>query len=40
MIFRSDTYISELMSDEHYLEWEMKAFAEEHILPETDKVNR
>jgi glutathione S-transferase len=36
---RSDTYISELMSDEHFLEWEMKAFSEEHILPETDKVN-
>lgn len=36
---RSDTYISELMSDEDYLEWEMRAFAEEHILPDTDKVN-
>lgn len=37
---RSDTYISELMSDEHYLEWEMKAFSETHILPETDAVNQ
>jgi glutathione S-transferase len=37
---RSDTYISELMSDEDYLEWEMRAFAETHILPDTDKVNQ
>ncbi|RKQ71231.1 glutathione S-transferase [Litorimonas taeanensis] len=37
---RSDTYISELMSDEDYLEWEMRAFAEDHVLPETDAVNR
>ncbi len=36
---RSDTYISELMSDEDYLEWEMRAFAETHVLPETDRVN-
>lgn len=36
---RSDTYISELMSDEHFLEWEALAFAETHILPETDAVN-
>lgn len=37
---RSDTYISELMSDEDYLEWEMRAFAETHVLPDTDKVNQ
>ena len=36
---RSDTYISELMSDEHFQEWEGMAFAETHILPETDAVN-
>jgi glutathione S-transferase len=36
---RSDTYISELMSDDDFLEWEMKAFSESHILPDTDKVN-
>ncbi|MEL6686408.1 MAG: glutathione S-transferase [Pseudomonadota bacterium] len=36
---RSDTYISELMSDEHFQQWESKAFAETHILPETDAVN-
>jgi glutathione S-transferase len=36
---RSDTYISELMADEHFLEWEALAFAETHILPETDAVN-
>ena len=36
---RSDTYISELMSDEHFQEWEAKAFMETHILPETDAVN-
>jgi glutathione S-transferase len=36
---RSDTYISELMSDEHFQEWEALAFAETHILPETDAVN-
>lgn len=36
---RSDTYISELMSDEHFQEWEAKAFSEAHILPETDAVN-
>ncbi len=37
---RSDTYISELMSDEDYLEWEMRAFTESHILPDTDAVNQ
>ncbi|GLQ20130.1 glutathione S-transferase [Algimonas porphyrae] len=36
---RSDTYISELMSDEHFQEWEALAFAEDHVLPETDAVN-
>lgn len=36
---RSDTYISELMSDEDYLEWESRAFTENHNLPETEKVN-
>lgn len=37
---RADTYISELMSDPDFQNWEMMAFAEEHILPETDAVNR
>ena len=37
---RSDTYISEVMSDPFYLEWEAMAFAETHILPETDAVNQ
>ena len=36
---RADTYISELMSDPDFQEWEAMAFAESHILPETDKVN-
>ena len=36
---RSDTYISELMSDKHFQEWEALAFSETHILPETDAVN-
>ncbi len=36
---RSDTYISELMSDPDYLMWEAQAFTETHILPETDCVN-
>jgi glutathione S-transferase len=36
---RSDVYISELMTDQHYLEWEALAFSETHILPETDAVN-
>ena len=35
----SDTYISEVMSDEDYLEWESRAFLETHELPETDAVN-
>lgn len=36
---RSDTYISELMSDADFQEWEAMAFVESHILLETDKVN-
>lgn len=36
---RSDTYISELMSDEHFQDWEALAFSETHTLPETDAVN-
>jgi len=36
---RSDTYISELMSDHDYLEWEARAFIETHKLPDTDNVN-
>lgn len=36
---RSDTYISELMSDPDFQDWESMAFAETHILPETDAVN-
>jgi len=37
---RADTYISELMSDPDFQNWEMMAFAEEHVLPETDAVNQ
>lgn len=37
---RSDTYISELMADPDFQDWEAKAFIEAHILPETDKVNQ
>lgn len=36
---RADTYISELMSDPDFQDWEAMAFSEAHILPETDKVN-
>ncbi len=36
---RADTYISELMSDPDYHDWEAMAFTETHILPETDAVN-
>lgn len=36
---QTDTYFSELMSDADYQEWEARAFAETHILPETDAVN-
>ena len=37
---RADTYISELMSDSDFQDWEMMAFAEKHVLPDTDAVNR
>lgn len=37
---RSDTYISELMSDPDFQDWEAEAFIETHILPDTDKVNQ
>jgi glutathione S-transferase len=36
---RADIYISELMSDPVFQEWEAMAFSETHILPETDCVN-
>ena len=36
---KADTYISELMSDEDYQDWEALAFVESHVLPETDGVN-
>ncbi|MEP3892310.1 MAG: glutathione S-transferase N-terminal domain-containing protein [Hellea sp.] len=36
---RSDTYISELMADTDFQDWEANAFIETHILPDTDKVN-
>lgn len=36
---RADTYISELMSDPDYLDWEAMAFTEAHTLPDTDSVN-
>ena len=36
---RSDTYISELMSDHDYQDWESEAFIETHVLPDTDCVN-
>lgn len=36
---RADTYISELMSDPDFQEWEARAFVESHVLPETDAVN-
>jgi len=37
---RSDTYISELMADPDFQDWEAEAFIETHILPDTDKVNQ
>jgi len=37
---RSDTYMSELMADPDFQDWEANAFVETHILPETDKVNQ
>lgn len=36
---RADTYISEIMSDPDYQDWEALAFIETHVLPETDAVN-
>ena len=36
---KADTYISELMSDPDYQDWEGMAFQEAHILPDTDAVN-
>lgn len=35
----TDTYISELMSDEDYLDWEAEGLIETWELPETDAVN-
>jgi glutathione S-transferase len=35
---KGDTYISELMADEDYLEWEMSGLAEVWELPDTDMV--
>ena len=37
---KSDTYISELMSDIDYMDWEADAMVEPWDLPETDKINR
>lgn len=37
---RSDTYISELMSDADFQDWEMQAFSETHIISKTEDVNR
>lgn len=37
---RSDTYISELMADADFQDWEANAFIETHILPKTDEVNQ
>jgi len=36
---KADTYISELMSDPDYQDWESLAFVESHTLPVTDAVN-
>ena len=36
---KTDTYISELMADEDYLDWEADALIEPWDLPETDKVS-
>ncbi|MGJ8563676.1 MAG: glutathione S-transferase N-terminal domain-containing protein [Alphaproteobacteria bacterium] len=36
---RADTYISEIMSDPDYQDWEAMAFTETHVLPDTDSVN-
>jgi len=37
---KADTYISELMSDMDYMDWEADAMVEPWDLPETDEVNR
>ena len=37
---KSDTYISELMSDPDYMDWEADAMVEPWDLPRTDAVNR
>lgn len=36
---RADTYISELMSDDDFLEWEIAGLSETWKLPDTDAVN-
>lgn len=36
---KADTYISELMADEDYLDWEAEALIEPWELPDTDKVS-
>lgn len=36
---KTDTYISELMSDEDYLDWEADALIEPWQLPETDNIS-
>ena len=36
---RSDTYISELMSDPDFQDWEAKAFIETQTIPDTDNTN-
>lgn len=36
---KADTYISELMADEDYLNWEADALIEAWTLPETDKIS-
>ena len=37
---KCDTYISELLSDEDYMDWEADAMVEPWDIPETDSVNR
>ncbi len=37
---KADTYISELLSDEDYMDWEADAMVEPWDLPETDAVSR
>jgi glutathione S-transferase len=36
---RADTYISELMSDDDFLEWEITGLSETWKMPDTDAVN-